>query len=199
MVALPDDRPPAVLHVVRGLGPHRVDREIGRAGDRDPGRERRSRADERVGLPLVEIVADIPWGPGGSRRRCRRIRETRAPARCVGRKLVRTTAEGRMNSARAAASLADPPGISPLVLESDLDLLAGSEDSARRGEDVEVRPVVGRNRLAVQRPGELLPVRAAGQQDLVERLLAVVDQLVRAPRRGSGLARERGRGRARRG
>ena len=52
-----------------------------------------------------------------------------------------------MNSGRAAPLLADPPGISPLVLEPDPHLLAGREGAVRRREDIEPRAVLGRDGL----------------------------------------------------
>ena len=83
-----------------------------------------------------------------------------------------------MNSGADAGLPADTRRERPFVLESDRHRLPGREDAAGRGEHVEVRAVVGPVGLAVARPGELLPVRAAGQQHLPERLLHVVDQLV---------------------
>ena len=132
------------LTVSAVLVPTELMREIGRPGDRDLGRERRSSAHERVGLPLVEVVAVFLGVVAILVVDADFLHVAQASARCVGRKLVNTTAEGRMNSDVPAPSLADSPRISPLVLEPDPHLLAGSESSPRRREDKKPRVVLGR-------------------------------------------------------
>ncbi len=64
------------------------------------------------------------------------------------------------------------------MLKPDPHRLAGSEGALRRREDKKPRAVLGRVGLVVHGPRQLLPVRAARQQDLVERLVARVDQVV---------------------
>ena len=59
------------------------------------------------------------------------------------RKLVKTTAEGRMNSGCTAPFLADSPRIGPLVLEPDPHRLARAEGALGRREDEEPCAVLG--------------------------------------------------------
>ncbi len=63
------------------------------------------------------------------------------------------------------------------MLETDLHPSARSEGTSRGVEDVEVRPIGGREGLAVHRPGELLPVQTARQEDFADRSVGAVDQV----------------------
>ena len=104
-----------------------------------------------------------------------------------------------MNSIEPALRLLMPRGYVPSCSNPIRIDCAGSQDAARRGEDVEVRPVVGLVGLAVQGPGELLPVQAAVSSTW-RRGLSVAFTSVVGPRGlVAGPAPGTGRGRARRG
>ena len=73
----------------------------------------------------------------------------------------------------------DPLREDPLELEADADPPARRQ-RRRELEGVEPRAVLRLVGLAVQRPAHLLPVRAAGEREALERGVVVVEQLVAA-------------------